>query len=336
MLNKIGVIGGGYIGGVLVQEIAQRRLARVVGLSDPAPMVNPDDPAERQEVTKKQSVAIGKCLDIAEGSPTSRADVKLIGSKDYSAIEGAELIINTAGVPRKARPDGSFPTREELLTINLKVTNSVAQGIQDNCPDATVISIANPLDAIVYTLNKRLQPAKNKLMGMAGVLDSGRYCYFVAEAANVSVENVNAMVLGGHGDTMVPVRSSCLIAGIPVNKFIDDETLAAIEARTRKAGGEVVGLLGFGSAFVSPAWSALEMAEAIIYDKRKIMPVCAKLEGEYGVDGMFVGVPGIIGKNGVEKVIELDLTDEEKAAFAHSAGAVRKTCDEVDVMLQNL
>ncbi len=135
---------------------------------------------------------------------------------------------------------------------------------------------------------------------------------------------------------MVPVRSSCLIAGIPVSKFLDNETLQAIEARTRKAGGEVVGLLGFGSAFASPAWSALEMAEAIIYDKRKIMPVCAKLEGEYGVDGLFVGVPGIIGRNGVEKVIELDLTDEEKAAFAHSAGVVRKTCDEVDQMLKNL
>ena len=158
----------------------------------------------------------------------------------------------------------------------------------------------------------------------------------MAEAANVSVENVNAMVLGGHGDTMVPVRSSCQIAGIPVEKFLDQETLQAIEARTRKAGGEVVGLLGFGSAFVSPAWSALEMAEAIIYDKRKIIPVCAKLEGEYGVDGLFVGIPGILGKNGVEQIIELDLTDEEKEAFARSAAAVRKTCEEVDQLLQNL
>jgi len=336
MLNKIGVIGGGYIGGVLVQEIVSRRLAREVGLSDPAPFVNPDDPAERQEVTKKQSVAIGKCLDIAEGLPTVGSDVRLGGTKDYSAIKGSDLIINTAGVPRKARPDGTFPSREELLTINLKVTSQVADGIQEYCPQATVISIANPLDAIVYTLDKRLNPKKNQLMGMAGQLDSGRYCYFVAEAANVSVENVNAMVLGGHGDTMVPVRSSCLIAGIPVTKFLDDATLKAIEARTRKAGGEVVGLLGFGSAFVSPAWAALEMAEAIIYDKRKIIPVCAKLEGEYGVDGMFVGVPAIVGKNGIEKVIELDLTDEEKEAFGNSTNAVRKTCNEVDEMLSKL
>jgi malate dehydrogenase len=336
MLKKIGIIGGGYIGGVLVQEIARRRLAREVGLSDPAPTVNPQDPPDRQEVSKKQSVAIGKALDISEGEAIINSDVRIVGSKDYSALKGAELIINTAGIPRKARPDGTFPSREELLTINLKVTNSVAGGIKAECPDATIISIANPLDAIVYTLNKRLSPPKNKLVGMAGVLDSARYCHFVADAANVSVENVNAMVLGGHGDTMVPVRSSCQIAGIPVDKFVSEEKLQAIETRTRKAGGEVVGLLGFGSAFVSPAWAALEMAEAIIFDKRKIMPVCAMLEGEYGVKGLFVGVAGMLGANGLEKVIELDLTSAEKEAFAKSVSAVRKTCDEVDNMLKSL
>ncbi|MCU0303540.1 MAG: malate dehydrogenase [Thermoanaerobaculales bacterium] len=336
MLNKIGLIGGGYIGGVLLQEIVQRRLAREVGMSDPAPFVNPSDPPDRQEVAKKQSVSKGKCLDVAEGTPTIRSDVRCVGSKDYSAIEGADLVINTAGVPRKARPDGTFPTREELLTINLKVTAEVAEGIKKYCPDAIILSIANPLDAIVYTLDKRLAPPKGRLFGMAGQLDSGRYCYFVAEAANVSVENVTAMVLGGHGDTMVPVRSSCQIAGIPVGKFVDDATLAAIESRTRKAGGEIVGMLGFGSAFASPAWAALEMAEAIIFDKRKIIPVCAKLEGEYGVDGLFVGVPAIVGAHGVEQVIELDLTDAEKAALAHSVADVRKTCDEVDTMLASL
>jgi malate dehydrogenase len=336
MISKIGVIGGGYIGGVLVQEIAQRRLAREVGLSDPAPMVNPSDPPERQEVVKKQSVAIGKCLDISEGLPTIRSDVRCVASKDYSALAGAQLVIDTAGVPRKARPDGTFPSREELLAINLKVTKDVAIGIKKYCPDAIVINIANPLDAIVYTLDKALAPPKKKLMGMAGQLDSSRYCYFVAEAAKVSVENVSAVVLGGHGDDMVPVRSSCLIAGIPVSKFLDEATLAAIETRTRKAGGEVVGLLGFGSAFVSPAWAALEMAEAIIYDKRKIIPVCVKLEGEYGVNGLYVGVPAIIGANGVEQVIELDLTESEKAALAKSVAGVRKTCDEADGMLAAL
>jgi len=336
MLKKIGVIGGGYIGGVLTQEIAQRRLAREVGLVDPAPMPNPNDPPERQEVIKKQSVSIGKTLDIAEGLPEIRRDIKLVGSKDYSALEGAELVINTAGVPRKARPDGTFPSREELLTINLKVTAQVADAIKANCPNATIINIANPLDAIVFALYRKLLPPKNKLLGMAGVLDSGRYCYFVAEAAGVSVENVNAMVLGGHGDDMVPVRSSCQIAGIPVEKFLSADTLAKIEARTRKAGGEVVGLLGFGSAFVSPAWAALEMAEAIIFDKRKIMPVCALLEGEYGYNGLFVGVPAILGKNGVEKVIELDLTADEKAALDKSVAGVKKTCDEAAAMLAKI
>jgi malate dehydrogenase len=336
MLKKIGLIGGGYIGGVLTQEIVQRRLAREVGLVDPAPFVNPDDPPERQEVTKKQSVSKGKCLDIAEGTPTIRSDVRCVGSKDYSAIAGAELIINTAGVPRKARPDGTFPTREELLTINLKVTKQVAEGIKQYCPKATIISIANPLDAIVYTLDKVLNPSKNKLMGMAGVLDSTRYRYFVAEAANVSVKDVTALVLGGHGDSMVPVRSSCMIAGIPVTKFLDDETLKAIETRTRKAGGEVVGLLGIGSAFVSPAWAALEMAEAIAYDQRHVLACSAYCNGQYGINGLYVGVPTILGKNGVEQVLELDLTDEEAAALEKSAAGVRKTCDEADSLLKNL
>ena len=190
MLEKIGVIGGGFIGGVLVQEIAQRRLAREVGLVDPAPMVNPADPEERQAVVRRQSVAIGKSLDIFEGLPVMSRDVRLVGTKDYSALAGAELVINTAGVPRKARPDGTFPSREELLAINLKVTIEVARGIGQYCPEAMIISIANPLDAIVFTLDKRLAPPKNRLVGMAGVLDSARYRAFVAEAANVSVEKI--------------------------------------------------------------------------------------------------------------------------------------------------
>jgi malate dehydrogenase len=170
------------------------------------------------------------------------------------------------------------------------------------------------------------------LFGMAGVLDSARYRYFIAKAANVSVENVDAVVLGGHGDTMVPVRSCCRIAGMPVEKFVKPDELDAIETRVRKAGAEVVGLLGVGSAFVSPAWAALEMAEAIAYDKRKVMPVCALLEGEYGVKGLYVGVPAIVGAKGMEQVIEVDLTAEEKKALEHSVGAVRKTCEEVDEM----
>jgi malate dehydrogenase len=314
MLNKIGVIGGGNIGGVLIQEIARRKLAKQVGLMD---ILEPD-------------FAKGKCLDISEGTPIVGIDVELEGAKDYSAIRGAEIVINTAGVPRKKRPDGTIPTREELLKTNLGITAQVAAGIMEFAPSATVISLANPLDAIVYTLNKKMNPPKNKLLGMAGVLDSSRYRYFVAKAAGVSVDNVEAVVLGGHGDTMVPIRSCCRVAGMPVEKFVGKEDLEALETRTRKAGAEVVGLLGSGSAFVSPAWAALDMAEAIAFDRKKIMPVCALLEGEYGVNGLFVGVPCLLGANGIEKVIEVDLTPDEKAALDHSVNAVRKTCAEVD------
>ena len=320
MLNKIGLIGGGNIGGVLFAEIAKRRLAKRIGLID----VKPPD------------LAKGKALDIAEGSPTIMADFEYDASKEYDALEGSDLVINTAGVPRTKRPDGTIPTREELLATNLKITKSVAEGIQKYCPEAIIVSVANPLDAIVYTLYKILNPPKNKLMGMAGQLDSGRYRYFIAKEAGVSVENVEALVLGGHGDTMVPIRSCCRIAGMPVEKFVAADKLEAIETRTRKAGGEVVGLLGTGSAFVSPAWAALEMIEAIIYDKSKIVATCALLEGEYGVDGLFVGVPAILDTGGVKKVVEVDLSEGEKAALAHSVEAVSKTCAEVDEMLAGL
>ncbi len=313
MLNKIAIIGGGNIGGVLVQEVVKRRLAREVALVD----------------VKEPDLAKGKCLDIAEGTPVILSDVRANGSKQYDVIQDAELVINTAGVPRTVRPDGTIPTREELLTTNLRITDLVSEGIQKYCPKAMIISIANPLDAIVYRLYMNLKPARERLVGMAGVLDSSRYRYFVAQEAGVSVENVEALVLGGHGDTMVPIRSCCRIAGMPVEKFISPERLEAIEARTRKAGGEVVNLLGAGSAFVSPAWSALEMAEAIIFDKKKIMAASALLQGEYGVDGLFIGVPVVLGKNGVEKVIEIEMTDNEREQFNKSIEAVRKTTNEV-------
>ncbi|OGT77684.1 MAG: hypothetical protein A3I78_11750 [Gammaproteobacteria bacterium RIFCSPLOWO2_02_FULL_56_15] len=316
MLNKIAVIGGGNIGGVLVHEIVSRKLARNVALVD----------------VKEPDFAAGKCLDIAEGSPVIGSDVRVKGAKVYDVIEGADMVINTAGVPRAARPDGSLPTREELLATNLKITDFVSEGIARFAPKAIIISIANPLDAIVYRLQMNLKRDRATIMGMAGVLDSARYRMFIAQEAGVSVASVAAMVLGGHGDDMLPIRSACRIAGMPVEKFVSPEKLDAIEDRTRKAGGEVVKLLGSGSAFVSPAWSALEMAEAIIYDSRKIMPVSALLQGEYGVDGLFVGVPVILGKNGVERIIEMDLSTAEKAMFAKSVASVRKTADEVVAM----
>jgi malate dehydrogenase len=316
MLNKIGLIGGGNIGGVLMQEVVKRQLAREVAMVD----------------IKEPDLAKGKALDIAEGSSTIGADVRCVGGKEYDVIEGADLVINTAGVPRTTRPDGTIPTREELLATNLKITDLVSEGIQKNCPNAIIISVANPLDAIVYKLYLNLKMSKNKLIGMAGALDSGRYRHFIAWEAQVAVENVTAMVLGGHGDSMLPIRSACRIAGMPVEKFVSEEKLEAIETRTRKAGGEVVKLLGSGSAFVSPAWGALDMVESIAYDKRKIIPSCVLLTGEYGVDGLFIGVPAMLGKNGVEKIIEMDLTDAEKEAFKNSVAAVQKTVDEVKAM----
>ena len=314
MLNKIGLVGGGNIGGVLAQELFRRKLAKSVGLMD----------------VKGPDMAKGKCLDIAEGSPIIGSDVTYVAGKEYDVLAGSELVINTAGVPRTKRPDGTIPTREELLATNLQITDQVAEGIRCHCPDAIILSIANPLDAIVYRLYQKLNPPKHRLMGMAGELDSARYRYFVAQAAGVSVENVQAVVLGGHGDDMVPVRSCCRIAGKPATQFLSEQTLADIEARTRKAGGEVINLLGTGSAFVSPALAALEMVEAIVFDKKKIIATCALLEGEYGVTGLFVGVPVVLGRNGIEKIVEMDLSEAEKAAFAKSVAAVKKTTDEVN------
>jgi malate dehydrogenase len=314
MINKIGIVGGGNIGGVLVSEIVSRRLARNVGLVD----IKPPD------------LAKGKCLDIAEGTPVYGRDINLAGSKTYEVLADADFVINTAGVPRTVRPDGTFPSREELLATNLKITDQVAAGIKKFAPGAFIISIANPLDAIVYRLIKKGKFKPNKIMGMAGVLDSSRYKYFVAEAAGVSVENVEAVVLGGHGDTMVPIRSACRIYGLPVEQFISKAKLEKIEKRTRGAGGEVVSLLGSGSAFVSPAVCALEMVEAIAFDKKKIMAAAAYLKGDYGVNGLFVGVPVVLGARGVEKIIKIKLTAEEKKAFKHSVDAVKKTCAEVD------
>ncbi|KAA3615603.1 MAG: malate dehydrogenase [Calditrichaeota bacterium] len=313
MLNKIAVIGGGNIGGVVVQEAVSRKLARNVALVD----------------VKAPEFAQGKCLDIAEGSPVIGSDINVEGSKEYGVIEGADIVINTAGVPRTTRPDGTMPTREELLGTNLKITDFVSEGISKFAPNAIIISIANPLDAIVYRLQMNLKRDRSTIMGMAGVLDSARYRLFIAQEANVSVENVEAMVLGGHGDDMLPIRSACRIAGMPVEQFVSSDKLDAIEARTRKAGGEVVKLLGSGSAFVSPAWSALQMAEAIVYNKRQIMPVSTLLNGEYGVEGLFIGVPAIVGKNGVEQIIEMDLSDNEKEMFKNSVASVQKTADEV-------
>jgi len=314
MLYKIGVIGGGNIGGSLIQELARRNLAKNAALVD----------------IKEPDLAKGKCLDVSEGKPIINSDVELLGSRTYEILEGSDIIINTASVPRTVRPDGTIPTREELLTTNLKITDTVCKGIKNYCPGATIVSIANPLCAILYRMKNNLSPPRNKIIGMGGVLDSSRYRYFIAHEANVSVENVQALVLGGHGDDMVPIRSACTIAGLSIEKFISPKKLDEIENRVRFAGGEIVNLMGTGSAFVSPAWGALEMVEAIALDRKKIISCCVYLEGEYGIDGVFFGVPVVLGKMGAEKIIEIDLSDSEKKALEKSVEFSREVINEIN------
>ena len=281
---RIALIGGGNIGGVLAEQIAYRELG---------------DPVLFDVV---EGLPQGKALDMAEGAPLAGADAEISGTNDYAGIAGADLVIITAGLARK--PGMS---RDELLDTNLKIMKQVATGVRDNAPDATVIVVSNPLDAMVYTFKEVSGFPKNRVVGMAGVLDSARFRAFVAWELGVSVEDVTALVLGGHGDTMVPLVRYCTVAGIPVTKLIPRERIDAIVERTKGAGGEVVELLKTGSAFVSPALSAIEMAESILRDKKRVLACACLLEGEYGVDGLYVGVPCVLGAGGVERVIEVDL-----------------------------
>ena len=313
MLKKIGLIGGGNIGGVLAQEIFQRKLAATVALVD----------------VKGPDVAKGKCLDIAEGTPIIDSDVKFEASKTYEVLKDADLIINTAGVPRTVRPDGTFPSREELLAVNLKITDAVAAAIQEYCPNAIVISIANPLDAIVFRLYQKLQPAEAHADGHGRGARLGAVP-LLRGRRRPACRSTTSRRWCSAATATTWCRSAAAAAspGMPVDKFVDEATLAAIEARTRKAGGEIVGLIGV-SAFWSPAIAAIEMVEAIVYDKKKIIASCVLLEGEYGVNGLFVGVPVVLGATGIERIIEVELTAAEKAAFDKSVAAVKKTADEV-------
>ena len=298
--NKIALIGGGNIGGVLAQEAAFRELGDVV-LFDVV-----------------EGLPQGKALDMAEGAPILGADSRITGTNDYKDITGADVVIITAGLARK--PGMS---RDDLLNTNLKIMKQVAAGVRDNAPDAFVIVISNPLDAMVYTFKEVSGFSKQRVIGMAGVLDSARFRAFVAWELGVSVQDVTALVLGGHGDTMVPLIRYCTVAGIPVTQLISQEKLDAIVERTKGAGGEIVGLLKTGSAFVSPALSAIEMAESYIRDKKRVLACACLLEGEYGVDGLYVGVPCIIGGDGLEKVLEVEMKEDEREAFDASVEHVR-------------
>ena len=268
----------------------------------------------------------GKALDMAEGAPLVGSDASLSGANDYTGIAGVDLVIITAGLARK--PGMS---RDDLLNTNLKIMKSVAEGVRDNAPDATVIVISNPLDAMVYTFKEVSGFPKNRVVGMAGVLDSTRFRSFVAWELGVSVQDVSALVLGGHGDTMVPLVRYCTVGGVPVTQFLDDAKIEAIVARTKGAGGEVVGLLKTGSAFVSPALSATEMAESILLDKKRVLACACLCEGEYGVDGLYVGVPCVLGADGVERIIEVEMNADERKLFDASVAHVRELVAQIEI-----
>ena len=304
--NKIALVGSGNIGGTLALLSGIKELGDVA-LFDIA-----------------EGIPSGKALDIVQASPVEKFDAKLTGGNDYSVLNDSDVVIVTAGVPRK--PGMS---RDDLIETNTNVMKQVGKGIADNCPNAFVICITNPLDAMVGVLQRAAGLKTNKIVGMAGVLDSARFRYFLAEEFNVSVRDVSAFVLGGHGDSMVPLIRYSTVAGIPVPDLIDmgwttQEKIDSIVQRTRDGGAEIVGLLKTGSAFYAPASSAIEMAESFLKDQRRLLPCAAWCNGEYGLDGIFVGVPAIIGKNGIEKVIEIKLNDEEKTMFDNSVEAVRQ------------
>src|SRR6266699_2888646 len=312
--NRIALIGAGQIGGTLAHLIGLKALGDVV-LFDVI-----------------EGIPQGKALDLVESSPIEGFDARFAGAQSYDAIEGADVCIVTAGVPRK--PGMS---RDDLLGINIKVMEQVGAGIKKYAPNAFVICITNPLDAMVWVLQKSCGLPKNMVVGMAGVLDSARFRYFLADEFNVSVEDVTAFVLGGHGDTMVPRVRYSTVAGIPLPDLVKmgwttQQRLDKIVQRTRDGGGEIVNLLKTGSAFYAPASSAIAMAEAYLRDKKRVLPCAAWLDGQYGVRDLYVGVPVVIGAAGVERIVETALDREEKAAFDKSVGAVRELIEVVKKM----
>lgn len=315
--KKIALIGGGNIGGTLAHLCGLRELGDIVILD------------------RGSGIASGKALDIEQSSAVEQYDSYMSGTSDYKDIAGADVVIITAGVPRQ--PGMS---RDDLLSVNVEVIKTVAQGVRDNCPDAFVIVVTNPLDAMVYSFQKESGLPANKVVGMAGVLDSARFKLFIARELGVSVEDITAFVLGGHGDTMVPLVRYTTVAGIPLPDIIrmgwlTQEKLDKIVDRTRNGGAEIVQLLQKGSAFYAPATASLDMAEAYLKDRKRVMACAAHLNGEYGVKDLYVGVPVIIGANGVEKIIEIELNAEEKKMFDNSVNAVKTLLEAVDKVSSN-
>ncbi len=304
--KKVSVIGGGFTGATTAFLLAQKELCDVV-LVDIPQMENP---------TK------GKALDMLEASPVQGFDASVKGTSDYGDTKNSDIVIITAGIARK--PGMS---RDDLVQTNQKVMKSVTKEIVKHSPDTIIVVLTNPVDAMTYTVYKESGFPKNRVIGQSGVLDTARFRTFVAEELNISVKDVSGFVLGGHGDDMVPLIRYSYAGGIPLENLIAKERLNAIVERTRNGGAEIVNLLGNGSAYYAPAASLVEMAEAILKDQRRILPAVAYLEGEYGMDGLYLGVPTILGTGGIERIIELDLTAEEKAELNKSADSVRKVME---------
>ena len=305
--KKIALIGAGNIGGELAALCARKELGDVVLF----------------DIPQKEGFAKGKALDLEQNSAVLAYDASITGTSSWADCAGSDVVIITAGIPRK--PGQS---RDDLVAINLPIIRNVADNLKEHCPEAFVIVISNPLDAMVYELKRRTGMSAKKVVGMAGVLDSARFSLFIARAAGVSVKDVRTMVLGGHGDDMVPILSACTINGIKAADIIGPEKLAAIVDRTRKGGGEIVNLMGT-SAFYAPASSAVAMAEAYLLDQKRLLPVAAYLDGEYGYHDLYMGVPCVIGGGGVEKIVELELTDDERAMLKKSAASVQGIVDVV-------
>ena len=305
--KKIALIGAGQIGGTMALIAAQKELGDVVTV----------------DIT--EGVPQGKSLDITHGSTVMPTSVELAGSNQYKIIKDADVVIVTAGLPRK--PGMS---RDDLLEVNCGIIKNVGENIKEFAPEAFVIVVTNPLDAMVYTMQKITGFPSHKVCGMAGVLDSSRFSSLIAVELGVAAEDVTAMVMGGHGDTMVPLIRYATVGGVPVTQLLSMDKLEQIAARTAKSGGEIVGLLKTGSAYYSPALSAIKMAEAYLKDKKSVLTCAALLNGEYGIDGLYAGVPVIMGANGVEKIIEVDLDETEKAAFDISINAVRELTEWVE------
>ena len=305
--KKITLIGGGQIGGNLALLTAQKQLGDVVIF----------------DIPQSEGMVKGKALDIMQLRPHEGYDSNITGSADWNDVKGTDVFIITAGIPRKPGMN-----REDLLEINLGIMKDVAKNIKENAPNAFVIVISNPLDAMVYAFHKVSEFKKNQVVGMAGALDSGRFRAFIAMETGYSVQDVTCMVLGGHGDTMVPISRLATVGGVPVTDLIKPDRLKEIEDRTRVAGGEIVKLFGNGSAFYAPAQSAIEMAESFLRDKKRVIPCASLCEGEFGIDGYFIGVPTVIGSGGVEKILEFTLDDNEKNELKKTLEAVKHTVAE--------